>query len=200
MPRAATRILTFVDLFYQIVARYSPHVIANVFFGHTHEDQFMIYYANNGTTQDAGHALSVGWIAPSVTPLTNLNSGYRTYEVDTGDFLVYEAHTYYADVSAFGAIDAAATGPVWRHEYSTRDTYGGPAVADWPATAPLNATFWHRVTEAMERNHTLVSLFNTLDGKSSPRTPNCTSVACAEAKICYMRSGSAALGNQCPQG
>jgi hypothetical protein len=35
------------NLFYQIIERYSPHVIANVFFGHTHEDQFMIYYANN---------------------------------------------------------------------------------------------------------------------------------------------------------
>lgn len=31
------------DLFYQIVDRYSPHVIANIFFGHTHEDEFMIY-------------------------------------------------------------------------------------------------------------------------------------------------------------
>lgn len=35
------------NLFYQIIDRYSPHVIANVFFGHTHEDQMMIYYANN---------------------------------------------------------------------------------------------------------------------------------------------------------
>lgn len=35
------------NLFYQIVERYSPHVIANVFFGHTHEDQFEIFYANN---------------------------------------------------------------------------------------------------------------------------------------------------------
>lgn len=35
------------DLFYQIVARYSRHVVANIFFGHIHEDhQFMIYYAN----------------------------------------------------------------------------------------------------------------------------------------------------------
>lgn len=34
------------NLFYQIVERYST-VIAAVFFGHTHEDQVMIYYANN---------------------------------------------------------------------------------------------------------------------------------------------------------
>lgn len=36
------------NLFYQIIDRYSPHVIQNVFFGHTHEDQVFIFYANNG--------------------------------------------------------------------------------------------------------------------------------------------------------
>lgn len=30
------------DLFYQIIDRYSPHVIANVFFGHTHEDEVYV--------------------------------------------------------------------------------------------------------------------------------------------------------------
>ncbi|TEY74299.1 hypothetical protein BOTCAL_0074g00300 [Botryotinia calthae] len=31
-------------LFYSIVARFSPSTIAGIFFGHTHEDQLMIYY------------------------------------------------------------------------------------------------------------------------------------------------------------
>jgi len=31
------------NLFYQIVDRFAPHVIANIFFGHTHEDQFSIF-------------------------------------------------------------------------------------------------------------------------------------------------------------
>ena len=156
----------------------------------------MIYYSNNGTTQDAAHAVTVGWIGPSVTPLTNLNSGYRMYEVDTGDFSVYNAYTYYANVSAFQTLNASRTGPVWSFEYSTRDTYP----IGWPMDAPLNATYWQRVTEAMAANHTLVSIQNTLQGKMSVKTPNCTSNACAQAKICYMRSGSVALGRLCPQG
>lgn len=156
----------------------------------------MIYYANNGTSQDAAHALNVGWIGPSVTPLTNLNSGYRMYEVDTGDFSIYNAYTYYSNVSAFATIDAAATGPVWKFEYSTRDAYP----IGWPADAPMNATYWHKVTEAMAANHSLVTLQNTYQGKMSVMSPNCTNAACAEARICYMRSGSVALGRQCPQG
>ncbi|KAH8812697.1 sphingomyelin phosphodiesterase-like protein [Xylogone sp. PMI_703] len=186
------------DLFYQIIDRYSPHVIANIFFGHTHEDQFMIYYANNGTIQDAAHALATGWIGPSVTPLTNLNSGYRMYEVDTGSFDIIEAHTFYADVSSFADLPGTHHGPVFKYEYSTRDTYG-PAV-NWPKDAPLNATFWHHVTEAMEKNSTLVQIHNTFQGKSSVMSPACTTDTCFAAKICYMRSGSVALGRQCHQG
>ena len=186
------------DLFYQIVDRYSPHVIANIFFGHTHEDEFMIYYANNATVQDAANALAIGWIGPSVTPLTNLNSGFRMYEVDTSSFDVMEAYTFYADVNSFPKLDSTVGGPVYQFEYSTRDTY--PVIGGWPASAPLNATYWHKVTESMEANHTLVSVFNTLEGKKSVKTPNCTNTACAQAKICYMRSGSQALGRSCPQG
>ncbi|KAK5676882.1 hypothetical protein LTS10_010646 [Elasticomyces elasticus] len=186
------------NLFYQIVERYSPHVIANIFFGHTHEDQVMIYYANNGTNQSSDTALNSGWIGPSVTPLTNLNSGFRMYEVDTGSFDIYEAYTWYADVNSFPALANSSSGPTFKFEYSTRETYG-PA-AGWPEDAPLNATFWHAVTEAMEDDYSLVSTFNTLEGKTSVKSPNCTCDACAEAKICYMRSGSVALGRACPQG
>ncbi|RMY17452.1 hypothetical protein D0867_06021 [Hortaea werneckii] len=188
------------DLFYQIVDRYSPHVIANIFFGHSHEDQIMIYYANNGTKQDRETALTAGWIGPSITPLTNVNSGFRLYEVDTATFDILDAYTFYSDVQSFPALANSTHGPVFQYEYSTRDAYG--RAAGWPEDATLNATFWHAVTEAMEEDESneLVSMFNTFQGKSSVRSPNCTNDACAEAKVCYMRSGSAALGQACPQG
>lgn len=184
------------DYFYQIVERYSPHVIANIFFGHTHEDQAFVFYANNGTSQTSANALTNAWVGPSLTPLTNLNSGYRMYEIDTGSFEVMDAYTFYSDVNSFGSLDG--TGPVWQFEYSTREAYGG--AAGWPAEAPLNATFWHAVTEAMERNRTLVTLQNQYQGKSSVKSPNCTNQACQDARVCYMRSGSVGLGRQCPQG
>ncbi|KAI9709073.1 MAG: hypothetical protein M1820_003519 [Bogoriella megaspora] len=187
------------DLFYQIVDRYSPHVIRNIFFGHTHEDIQLVYYANNGTTRNISKsALVSGWVGPSVTPLTNLNSGFRLYEVDTGNFDVYEAYTWYADVHSFHSFNNSAQGPTFKFEYSTRDAYAESS--GWPADAPLNATFWHGVTEAMQTNRSLVELFNTYQGKSSVQSPNCTSDACAAAKVCYIRSGSVPLGRQCPQG
>ncbi|THH00668.1 hypothetical protein EW026_g1883 [Hermanssonia centrifuga] len=73
--------------------RFSPHVIAAIFWGHTHEDQLSIFYANNATDISAKTAQVVSWIGPSVTPLTNLNSGFRMYEVDSSTFEIVDAHT-----------------------------------------------------------------------------------------------------------
>ncbi|KAI0673559.1 sphingomyelin phosphodiesterase [Trametes maxima] len=183
------------DLFYQIVDRFSPHVIKAVFFGHTHEDQVMIYYANNATSINAETAGAVGWIGPSVTPLTNLNSGFRVYEVDSETFDILDAHTWKSDVNAFSQLDGQhAFGPTFEYEYSTRAAYGG-VVEGWGPNDPLNATWWHRVTEGMEKDPSLVTTFNTFQGKSSVRTAACTG-DCATAKICYIRSGSVPIAKQ----
>ncbi|KAJ6601280.1 Metallo-dependent phosphatase-like protein [Mycena vulgaris] len=183
------------DLFYQIVDRFSPHVIANVFFGHTHEDQASIFYANNATDISAQNALTTSWMGPSITPGTNLNSGFRMYEVDSSTFDIMDAYTWRSDVNTFAALDSQPeVGPTYAFEYSTRDAYG-PSVAGWGANDPLNATWWHRVTEAMETNSSLVTTFNGFQGKSSVLSPACTG-DCIAAKICYIRSGSAAIAKQ----
>ena len=49
---------------------------------------------------------------------------------------------------------------------------------------------------AMEADPSLVQTFTQYQGKSSDRIPPCKSAACVEAKICYMRSGSASIAKQ----
>ncbi|KAL0951685.1 hypothetical protein HGRIS_008363 [Hohenbuehelia grisea] len=140
------------------VDRFSPHVIANIFFGHTHEDQMSIFYANNATALSADTAHALAWMGPSVTPGTNLNSGFRVYEVDSATFEVLDAHTWRSDVSTFPGLDAQLQiGPTYGYEYNTRETYGGN-ITGWGPNDPLNATWWHLVTEAMEANPSLVSV------------------------------------------
>jgi sphingomyelin phosphodiesterase len=188
------------NLFYQIVDRFSPHVIANIFWGHTHEDQFSIFYANNATNISAETALATSWIGPSITPLTNLNSGFRVYEVDSATFDILDAHTWRSDVNSFPELDGqTSSGPAYVYEYNTRETYGGD-ITGWGLDDPLNATWWHLVTEQMEANPSLVATFNEYQGKQSVLTPNCTG-ECITARICYMRSGSASIAIQnCPRG
>ncbi|KAJ7775364.1 Metallo-dependent phosphatase-like protein [Mycena metata] len=183
------------NLFYQIVDRFSPHVIANIFWGHSHMDHFQIYYSNNGTNMSAETAQAVSWIGPSITPLTDLNSGFRMYEVDSKTFEILDAYTWTSDVSSFPALDSQVEfGPTYSLEYNTRETYGA-AAPGWGPNDPLNATWWHLVTEAMETNSTLFSFFNDFLTKQSPFNSPCEST-CQTARICYMRSGSSSLAFQ----
>lgn len=62
---------------YQIIDRYTPHTVAAMFAGHTHEDQLFLNYANNATSPSASTAKVATWVGPSITPLTGLNSGFR---------------------------------------------------------------------------------------------------------------------------
>ncbi|KAH9950917.1 Metallo-dependent phosphatase-like protein [Amylocystis lapponica] len=166
----------------------------SIFYGHTHEDEFSIFYTNNATNISADNALAVSWIAPSLTPLTHLNSGFRVYEVDSG-VCHFMALFLEADVNSFSALDDQTEyGPTYEFEYNTRETYG--ANIPWGPNDPLNATWWHLVTERkMEANNSLVADFNTFQGKSSVMTTPCTG-DCIPAKICYMRSGSASIALQ----
>lgn len=60
-----------------MIFRYESTITAQ-FFGHTHFDEFQLFY----DPKDLGRALSVSYISPSVTPFINLNPGYRIYYID----------------------------------------------------------------------------------------------------------------------
>jgi sphingomyelin phosphodiesterase len=187
------------NLLYQIIDRFSPHVIANVFMGHIHDEVRYIYYANNGTVMDSTTALTTTWVGGSITPLSGLNSGFSMYEVDPVTFDIMEAYTWFADVNDFDTLDKQTeVGPAYHFEYSTRETY--TVGFDWPETAPLNATFWHLVTESFLENSTLVDIWTLNQGRQSALTKNCTSTECQEAKVCYIRSGSPPIAAACSKG
>jgi sphingomyelin phosphodiesterase len=192
-------------LFYSIVRRFSPTTIAGVFFGHTHEDQLQIFYdylpnstitkngitLRNTTLVDYSKPLTMGFIGPSITPLTGNNAGYQLYQVDAATFEVTGIQTYIANVSE----SLTWTAPVWKFEYDARTAYN--VNGTWPKTSPLNATFWNDVTYSMLSNLSLVEEYNLYETKSSVVTKNCSTAACAKQKVCYIRSGSAALGSAC---
>ena len=134
----------------------------------------------------------MGYIGPSITPLTGNNAGYQVYQVDAKTFSIVGTQTYFANVSE----SLTWSTPEWQFEYDSRSTYD--VNGSWPSTAPLNATFYDNLTKAMLQDQTLVEIYNLLETKSSVVTKNCTSKACGEQKVCYIRSGSSALGLACP--
>ena len=58
-----------------------------------------------------------------------------------------ERCSWFSNVSDYHQLDPQVEqGPTFQYEYSARDVYG-PYVDGWGEDDPLNATWWHRVTE-----------------------------------------------------
>ncbi|CAG0890356.1 unnamed protein product [Cyprideis torosa] len=63
--------------FRRIISRYE-NVVEGIFFGHTHNDEYHVYY----DVDDPSRPVATAYIGPSVTPYSRLNPGYRIYYVD----------------------------------------------------------------------------------------------------------------------
>lgn len=61
----------------KIINRFESTVVGQ-FFGHTHKDEFKIFY----DIEDPSRATSVAYIGPGVTTFDYLNPGYKVYIID----------------------------------------------------------------------------------------------------------------------
>lgn len=143
-----------------IVNRFNA-TIAGIFSGHTHRDQFELYYDGKG--QAANNAVQVGWIGPSVTPYTELNPGWRVYTVDPATFEVTDAVTYITDLSKAADLDASGDEPTWFKEYSMRDL-----LPTWPSSAPLNATFFAELVDTFQSDDDVFQEYYQYRSKMGP--------------------------------
>lgn len=178
------------ELYYQVVQRYSPHVIAEQFFGHTHRDEAQLFFAPGAKSNQT--AIATAWMGPSATTFTNLNPGFRLYKVDSSSWNIMDSQTYVADMDQALAWDAAGTGPNWHLEYSARQAYG--AAVPLADNQPLSASWWYSVTAAMEApNSALFQKFWTYRSKSVKNISPCTfESGCQAEMICNIRAGKSA--------
>ena len=59
----------------------------------------------------------------------------------------FQTFSWWSDVNSFSSLDNQTEfGPTYQLEYSTREAYGGNITGFGP-NDPLNATWWHLVTE-----------------------------------------------------
>nr|XP_040038008.1 sphingomyelin phosphodiesterase [Gasterosteus aculeatus aculeatus] len=113
--------------YYHIVNRYET-TITGQFFGHTHLDEFQMFYDEATMTRPLG----VAFIAPSVTTYIKLNPGYRVYYVD-GNYngssrLVLDHETYILNLTEAnhspGAPSIPEPNPKWTLLYRATEAYG----------------------------------------------------------------------------
>lgn len=184
IPLSNTVLPTAAKLFSEMVARFSPYTITGILTGHTHRDEFNLLYKNNNGTVESKQiedVINFTWITQAVTPWVENNPAWRYYEVDSDTFQIMDSLNYYTHLNeTFASSDE----PVWEFEYSARDVYD----IDWPASAPLNATYWHLVYDKMRTNATTLQTYENLSKRFSPYVKDCSDGNVCSWDICYVSS------------
>lgn len=88
-PNTASCVYTWNREYDKIVRRFA-HIISGQFFGHTHRDEFNVFYLKDEKSQNA--AVNVAWNAGSGTTFVGFNSNYRIYYAEPTKYVSY--HTY----------------------------------------------------------------------------------------------------------
>ncbi|KAK7039634.1 Metallo-dependent phosphatase-like protein [Favolaschia claudopus] len=164
----------------QIIQRYHK-TVAGQFFGHTHYDEFEIAYSDY-ENRAIDTVISVAWIAPALTPRSG-NPALKVYDVDPDTYEIMDSKVYFSNMDD----PEYQIKPEWKLYYSARDEYG-PLVNLGP-TAPLDARFWHAVTEAMEKNETAFQRYNEFMTRGA-HVRTCDA-GCKKSAICQMRAARA---------
>lgn len=134
-------------VFAQIIARFSPKVIAAIFFGSIQVDTFMVQYGNDGTdTRELENAINHALVGPLISPFLGVNPAWRYYAIDQQSFNVINSFTYYTKLENTFHNDGAE--PSWEFGYSARDVYDPEQM--WPMDWSLNTEFWHHVSEKIK--------------------------------------------------
>ncbi|XP_057330103.1 sphingomyelin phosphodiesterase isoform X2 [Microplitis mediator] len=160
--------------YYHIINRYESTIAAQ-FFGHTHYDEFQLFY----DTADLGRALSIAYVGPSVSPYYDLNPGYRIYYVD-GDHpkttrMVVDHESWVMNLKEANLYDY----PIWHKMYSARQAY------QMPSLLPKD---WDALIDKMTNEPSNFDLYYKHYYKNSPVRPVCNS-ECRKRMLCDLRSG-----------
>jgi len=162
--------------YYRIVNRYEA-TIAGQFFGHTHFDEFEVFYDETYR----GRASSIAYIGPSVTPYYGLNPGYRIYHVD-GNYqgstrTVLDHETWIMDLQE--ANRHAVESPRWYRLYTAREAFRMPS---------LTPQDWDHLIQRMTYDDNLFQTYYKLYWKASPVRPECDA-ECKKRLLCDLKSG-----------
>jgi len=155
------------DNFHRIVTRYSA-TITGQFYGHTHTDEFEVFYSE-------GRPVNVAYIAPAVTPYHGLNPAYRVYRAGDGG-RVEDHQTHFLDLRAANARPGEA--PAWQLLYDARSAYSLPSLA--PES-------WHQLVTRLQANSSLFHTFYRHFYSASPVRPPCDPV-CRRRLLCRLLS------------
>jgi sphingomyelin phosphodiesterase len=172
VPPGDTCLMEWSANFYDIVNRYE-NTITGLFYGHTHDDSFTLFY-ENGTLTDPIH---VAYVSPSVTTWVKSYPSFRIYTIDGNykgsSYRVLDHETYVMN------LDDANKGadPKWTLEYNAMDAY------NMSSLLPEN---WNELIDRFIQDDNLFQQYNNrFEHGPTPEKP--CERRCKYDKLCAMR-------------
>lgn len=176
--------------YYRIINRFESTITAQ-FFGHTHQDEFVLFYDiedminNKGSSQSPFSNLrptSIGYIGPSVTTFGGVNPSYRVYSMATNQtdwpYTIVDTETYFLNLTQANTDPNGVT--KWSNSYSPLDEYN---------LTNLDPSAWNNLVITMASNDTLFnSFFDNYNVKSDFASP-CKEKKCRFDLLCRLISG-----------
>ncbi|PAV87727.1 hypothetical protein WR25_03763 [Diploscapter pachys] len=158
--------------YYRVVQRFADTITAQ-YFGHDHNDFFIVFYENMDDVNS--RPVSVGYAAPSVTTYSNLNPAYRIYTLDASNrYTPSNFEVYTTDLYKY---PTANDSPEWSQLYSAKEEYGLP---------DLSPNSWNKLINQL---YTETSTRNTFTKNSfRSATPACDA-GCVQGLLCSLRMG-----------
>jgi sphingomyelin phosphodiesterase len=104
--------------YHRIVERFAT-TITGQFNGHTHRDEFHVYYNNSAPEQ----AVGVAFNGASVTPYDSANPSYKVYSVDQSTYTLLDYEEWTFNLTLANSRPVTET-PEWYKLYSFVEAYG----------------------------------------------------------------------------
>lgn len=164
---------------WKIVDTYSD-VIAQLFFGHTHDDSFFVMkdFATNT------NPIVVGLVSPSVTTYTEKNNAFRVYTYNRTSFELLNYHQFIQNLTQANIVGT----PNWFIEYNPIEAYN---------MANLSPAEWYRVASAeFPQNQTMINNYNYWHTCSYGALQTCDA-SCTTNYVCSATSSTQQNINEC---
>ncbi|NXX49858.1 ASM phosphodiesterase, partial [Tricholaema leucomelas] len=171
--------------YYRIVNRFEG-TIAGQFFGHTHLDEFELFYDE----ETLRRPLAVAFLAPSATTYIGLNPGYRIYTV-AGQYpgstrAVLDHATFILNLTESRGPPEP---PSWQLLYRAREALALPSAF---------AGAWEELVRRLQAQGQLFSRFWFLRYKGHPPRAPC-GAPCQAATLCALRTARSGDPQLCRQ-
>ncbi|XP_025831709.1 sphingomyelin phosphodiesterase isoform X2 [Agrilus planipennis] len=159
----------------KIINRYQ-NTITGQFFGHTHGDEFEVFYDD----ETSSIPTNVAYLCPSVTTFGNYNPAYRIYYVDgEHDTATWEILDHETWTTNLEEANNPGNSPHWYKLYSAKEAY---------SMESLRPVEWEKLIQEMTDDPIVFGQFYKYYYRDTKGRPYCD-LTCKIQMLCDLKSG-----------